>query len=191
MLHALLAALLLQAPAAPDTSGSLMTNAGVVRAAGAVDSVFVARSIDSALIDHGDWTAYLMARLGIRPIPTMGIRVAEGEGCLRIHGALRDIPPEGRAALSTLISLFDPATRFTATITLDRPAARAIRFRLDAAWLADFPIPEAVLAPGLRMVGEKYPVLANGGRELFVEIPVDGQVTLTPQGVLLRAPKRP
>ena len=48
-----------------------------------------------------------------------------------------------------------------------------------------------MLAPGLRLVGEKYTVLANGGRELFVEIPTDGQVTLTPTGVLLRAPKRP
>jgi hypothetical protein len=191
MNFALSALLLTQAAAASDTTGALMTNAGVIRAAGAVDSVFVAKSRDSALIDAGDWTAYLMARLGVKPIPEMGLRVVIDPARLRVRGALRDIPPEARANLASLLAMLDPATPIEAVISLDRAASHAIRFHLDSAFVAGFHIPEAILGPALRVVGDKYPVLANGGRDLFVEIPAGALVQLTPAGVQLVAPPRP
>jgi len=191
MTFALTALLLTQAAVASDTTGALMTNAGVIRAAGTVDSAFVTRTRDSALINAGDWTAYLMARLGVKPIPEMGLRVVIDSTHLRVHGQLRDIPAEARANLASLLSMLDPSTPIEAIISLDRPASHAIRFHLDSAYVAGFLIPEAILGPALRVVGDKYHVLANGGRDLFVEIPVGALVQLTPAGVRLVGPPKP
>ena len=181
---------LLQATPAPDTAGSLMTNAGVLRAAGRVDSVFVAKLRDTATVDAGDWTAYLMARLGVKPIPEMRLRVTIDTLRLRVHGALKDIPPEARASLQSLLAMLDPETPITATVSLRMENANAIRFHLDSAWIAGFPVPETILAQGLRVVGEQYAVLANGGRDLFVEIPPGALVRLTPEGVRLKGPPK-
>jgi hypothetical protein len=187
----LLVLALLQATPAPDTAGSLMTNAGVIRAAGTVDSVFVARLRDSATVDAGDWTAYLMARLGVKPIPEMGLRVTVDPLRLRVRGKLKDIPAEARASLATFLSMLDPETPIVATVSLRLEAAHAIVFRLDSAYIGGFAVPEPFLAQGLRVVGEQYPVLANGGRELFVEIPAGALVRLTPGGVQLKGPPKP
>jgi hypothetical protein len=194
MILTLCAALLLQTPApapVPDTTGARMTNAGVLRAAGTVDSVFVARTRDSATVDAGDWTAYLMARLGVRPIPETGLRVTIDSTRLRIHGMVGDIPREAQVSLAALVSMFDPATPLEASVSLDRPGPNAIRFHLDSAWISGFAVPEAMLGPGLQVVGDKYPVLMNGGRDLYVEIPPNGMVRFTPKGVALVAPPRP
>ena len=189
MLLAFAASVILQT--APDTTGALMTNAGVVRAAGQVDSVFVARTLDSATIDAGDWTAYLMARLGVRPIPETPLRITIDTARLRVHGTVGEIPAEARTALAGFLALLDPATPFEASVSLERVAPNAIRFRLDSAWIAGFAIPEPILEQGLRVVGERYPVLANGGRDLFVETPVGGTVRFSDAGVRLNGPPRP
>jgi hypothetical protein len=186
-----LALTLLQAPAPPDTTGALLTNAGVLRAAGKVDSVFVTRTLDSALVDGADWAAYLMARLGVRPIPESGLRITIDPRTLRVKGRLSDIPAEGQASLAPLMAMFDPATPFAASVTLDAPAPDAIRFHLDSAWVDLLAIPEAMLGPGLQIVGEKYPVLANGGRDLFVSVPANATVRFTSAGVVLLAPPPP
>jgi len=185
--------LLLQTPvaASPETTGSLMTNAGVIRAAGTVDSVFVTKLRDSATVDAGDWTAYLMARLGVKPIPEMKLRVTVDSTRLRVYGALKDIPPEARASLQSLLAMLDPETPIVATVSLRLEAPNAIRFHLDSAYIAGFAVPEAFLAQGLRVVGEQYSVLANGGRDLFVEIPPGALVQLTPNGVRLTGPPKP
>ena len=188
----LLALLQTQAPAPPDTAGALMTNAGVVRAAGVVDSVFVAPyPRDSATVDAGDWTAYLMARLGVRPIPEMGLRVTIDSLRLRVRGRISDLPPEAKSALAGFVAFLDPSTPFEASVALDQAAPNAIRFHLDSAWIAGFAVPEPILGQGLRVVGEKYPVLANGGRDLFVETPVGGTVRFSAAGVRLEGPPRP
>lgn len=194
MIFALCAAVLLQTPApptAPDTTGARMTNVGVLRAAGTVDSVFVTRTLDSATVDAGDWTAYLMARLGVRPIPETGLRVTIDSARLRVHGKVGDIPREAQISLAALVSMFDPATPLEASISLDQAAPNAIRFHLDSAWISGFAIPEAMLGPGLQVVGDKYPVLANGGRDLFVETPPNGVVRFSARGVTLIGPPRP
>jgi hypothetical protein len=87
--------------------------------------------------------------------------------------------------------MFDPATPLEASVSLDRPSPNAIRFHLDSAWISGFAVPEAMLGPGLKVVGDKYPVLMNGGRDLFVEIPPGGEVRFTPFGVTLIGPPRP
>jgi hypothetical protein len=188
MIFALCSVLLLQTPAAPDTTGALMTNAGVIRAAGTVDSVFVTRLRDTATVDAGDWSAYLMARLGVKPIPETGLRVVIDPARLRIRGRISDVPAEARRSLALLLSMFDPNTPFEASVSLDRPAPNAIRFHLDSAWIAGFAIPEALLGQGLRVVGEQYEVLANGGRDLFVEVPVNGEVRFSAEGIRLVGP---
>ncbi|HEU4570084.1 MAG TPA: hypothetical protein VFS07_05875 [Gemmatimonadales bacterium] len=193
----LLATALLAAPLAaraqgtPDTAGSFITSAGVLRAAGVVDSVFVARSRDSALVDPGDWTAYLMARLGVSPIPTMGLRVTSDSTLLRVRGRVRDLPPEAQRALSPLLAMLDPGTPLEATVRVDQPASHAVRFHLDSAYLGGIPVPEGLLGPALRAVGSKYTVLANGGRDLFVEVPPYGQVRFAANAVRLLGPPSP
>jgi hypothetical protein len=87
--------------------------------------------------------------------------------------------------------MLDPATPIEATTILDHPSAEAIRFHLDSAWIGGIGIPEPMLGPGLRVVGDQYPVLANGGRDLFVAIPPNATVRLTGQGVVLLAPPPP
>src|SRR5882724_11428200 len=158
------------APPPVDTTGAHLSNAGVLRAAGKVDSVFVTRTLDSTTVDAADWASYLMARLGVKPIPETGLRITIDERTLRLHGMIRDIPAEAQTALAGFVSMFDPATPIAASVTLDRPAADAIRFRLDSAWVGGIAIPEPMLDPGLRIVGQKYPVLMNGGRDLFVAV---------------------
>src|SRR6478609_2293874 len=108
-----------------------MTNAGVLRAAGRVDSVLVTKLRDSATVDAGDWTAYLMARLGVKPIPEMRLRVTIDTAHLRVSGALKDIPPEARASLQSFLAMLDPETPIVATVTLRRETPNAIRFHLD------------------------------------------------------------
>ena len=179
------------APTPPDTTGALLTNAGVLRAAGKVDSVFVARSLDSTTVDAADWAAYLMARLGVKPIPETGLRITLDPRTLRVRGLIRDIPLEAQTSLSAFVSMFDPATPIEAAITMDRPAPDAVRFHLDTAWIGGISIPEPMLDAGLRVVGEKYPVLMNGGRDLFVAVPAGATVRYSPTGVVLLAPPPP
>ncbi|MBW8773367.1 MAG: hypothetical protein JF590_08780, partial [Gemmatimonadetes bacterium] len=137
MTFAVCAALFLQSPAstAADTIGAHLSNAGVVRAAGKVDSVFVARTLDSTTVAAADWAAYLMARLGVKPIPETGLRITIDPRALRLHGLIRDIPAEAQTALAAFVSMFDPATPIDAAVTMDRPAPDAIRFHLDTAWI--------------------------------------------------------
>lgn len=187
-----LSLLLVQAPVVqPDTTGALLSSAGVMRAAGKVDSVFVAKTLDSTLVGGADWAAYLMARLNVKPIPESGLRITIDPRTLRVRGQIRDLPLEAQSTLSGFIAMFDPATPLEASVTMDRPAPDAIRFHLDSAWVGGLPVPEPMLDPGLRVVGEKYPVLANGGRDLFVAIPANATVRFTDQGVVLLGPPKP
>ena len=84
--------------------------------------------------------------------------------------------------------MLDPETPIVASVSLRREGPNAIRFRLDSAWIAGFAVPETILAQGLRVVGDQYTVLANGGRDLFVEIPPGALVQFTPDGVRLKGP---
>lgn len=180
----------LSAPAHAQTAGTdTLSNAGVVRAAVLVDSVFVQKTRHEATIGGGDWTSYMMARLGIRPIPSgMGIHVAVDTARIELDGKIGDLPPEARAELSPLFRVFGPETPYTAEIALYPAGDRAVRFRLASVTINRIPIPDMWLQAVMTSVGKQYPALTKTGRDLFVAIPRGGQVTLAANGVQLVAP---
>ena len=164
---------------------------GVLRASAIVDSVFVDRQIQRARVDGGDFTAYLMARLGIRDLPDdFGFRVLVDTSAIRIGGTIADLSPEARRALAQLVMILPPSTRLEARVTLLPAGPQAVRFHLDGATVQGIPVPETVLAPMMRSVGEQYPALTETGRDLFVQVPVGGRMKLISGGVLLTGPLR-
>ena len=52
-------------------------------------------------------------------------------------------------------------------------------------------MPELILRSMLLDVGQRYPALTRSGRDLFIEIPADGEVTLVTGSVRLSAPPKP
>lgn len=152
-----------------------------------VDSVFLDRRMPQGYIDGGDWVSYLMARLGVDPIPeNPAFAVLVDSTQVEFSGRLQDLPPEARKMLGPLEALIDSSTVITAEI-VQLPAAKGIaHFQLKRVLVGSFPVPETVLRYMLLDVGEKYPALTKTGRDLFVEIPVDGQVSLIPGAVRIR-----
>jgi len=196
---ALLAAVLLAAPwrapgaaAQASPAPSRLSRCGVVRAQAVVDSVFLDRNATSGTIDGGDWASYLMARLGVTPLPdTSSILVAADTAHIAISGRIQDLPAEARAMLGALAALVDSSTVLTADVEL-LPANKGLaHFRLRGITVGVFPVPEVVLHSMLLDVGERYPALTRSGRDLYVETPPDGRVTLVSGGVRLTAPPRP
>jgi hypothetical protein len=169
-----------------DSPGRI-SRMGVVRAQAMVDSVFLDRKINQGYIDGGDWAAYLMARLGVDPIPeNTAIAVVIDSTHVEFSGRLQDLPEDARKMLGPLAALVDSSTVITAEI-VQLPAAKGIaHFQLDRVRVGSFPVPEMVLRYMLLDVGEKYPALTKTGRDLFVEIPVDGQVSLVPGAIRIR-----
>ena len=164
-----------------------ISRAGVARAQAMVDSVFLDRRISQGYIDGGDWAAYLMARLGVDPIPeNTAIAVVVDSTHVEFSGRLQDLPEDARKMLGPLEALIDTSTVITAEI-VQLPAAKGIaHFQLKRVYVGSFPVPETVLRYMLLDVGEKYPALTKTGRDLFVEIPVDGQVALVPGAIRIR-----
>ena len=98
----------------------------MVRASAVVDSVFVEKQINSGTVAGGDFTAYLMARLGINRIPAdFNYRVLVDTSLIHLRGKLSDLPGEARTALSPLLMLLAPETELTAEIDLVPAGARA------------------------------------------------------------------
>lgn len=164
-----------------------ITRVGVARAQAVVDSVFLDRRIFQGYIEGGDWASYLMARLGVDPIPeNTAIAIAVDSTHVEFSGRLQDLPEDARKMLGPLAALVDSSTVITAEI-VQLPAARGIaHFQLSRVLVGSFPVPETVLRYMLLDVGEKYPALTRTGRDLFVEIPVDGRVSLVPGAIRIR-----
>lgn len=177
-------------PAFSQATGTdTLSNAGVLRASVLVDSVFVQKTRPQATIGGGDWTSYMMARLGIRPIPQgMGIHVAVDSARIELEGTIGDLPPEARAQLSPLFRVFGPDTPYTAEIALYPAGERAVRFRLASVTINHITIPDMWLQTVMTGVGKQYPALTHTGRDLFVAIPRGAQVSLVAQGIHLVAP---
>jgi hypothetical protein len=173
-------------PPAPESPGRI-TRVGVARAQAVVDSVFLDRVIREGYIDGGDWASYLMARLGVEPIPeNSAIGVAVDSTHVEFSGRLQDLPAEARNMMGPLAALVDSSTVITGEI-VQLPAARGIaHFRLQRVRVGRFPIPEDVLRYMLFDIGARYPALTKSGRDLFVEIPTDGQVSLVPGAIRIR-----
>ena len=182
-----LAVALLQVP----PSGRI-TPAGVARAQAVVDSVFLDRRAMEGSIEGGDWASYLMVRLGVTPLPdSVGVLVTVDSQRIVFSGRIQDLPAEARAMLGALTALVDSSTVLRADIVL-LPASKGLaHFQLHGVSVGMFPVPEIMLRSMLFDVGERYPALTQSGRDLFVQIPEDGRVTLVTGAVQLRADRKP
>jgi len=161
-----------------------LSNAGIARASGQVDSVFVDRLVAEHVVRGGDWVSYLAARLGAVPIPdSSGIRVAVDSARIRIRGRVVDLPPETHRLFGGLLFFMDSTTMLEAEVVMAPTGPGVIRFVLTTIRFNDITIPESILQRFLAQVGRQYPVLTETGRELLVAIPVDGRVALVPNGV--------
>jgi hypothetical protein len=158
----------------------------VARAQVVVDSVFLDRKAPEGTIEGGDWASYLMARLGVEPLPeNTEILIAVDSQHIMLSGRIQDLPQEARKMIGPLAALVDSSTVIAAEIVL-LPAAKGLsHFRLEGVSIGGFPVPEIVLRSMLLDVGENYPALTKSGRDLYVEIPTDGRVTLIPGAIRL------
>lgn len=176
--------------AAQEPAGDPLTNDGVFRASAIVDSVFVDRHLLEADVAAGDFASYLMARLGVIPIPNdLRFRVLVDSERIRLNGRIQDLPEEARQELGPLLSMFPSGTMVNAFIVLADAGSRAIRFHLQSVTVNGFPIPEMALQAVLYDVGKSYPALTKTGRDLYVEIPHTARVLLLPDAVRLIGPR--
>jgi hypothetical protein len=176
-------------PGAAQPNAAHLSRGGVVRAQAVVDSVFLNRRAGEGTIDGGDWASYLMARLGVVPLPdTTGIEVLTDSAHIVFSGRISDLPAEGRAMLGPLAALLDSTAVLAADVVMVPADTGLVHFRLRGVSVAGFPIPEMVLQSMLFNIGDRYPALTRSGRDLYVQIPPDGKVTLVAGAVRLSAP---
>lgn len=185
----LMGLLVLATLAASPASAQTISSSGVMRANQVVDAVFVTRQKRAGAVGGADWVAYMMARLGIQPIPDLpGIAVAVDSAGIIMSSRLGDLPPQTRTELGPLVGFLDPSTPLAADITLVRAGPQAVRFHLESLSVAGFAVPEMFLASYLSDVGKRYPALTASGRDLLVQVPTGGRVTLARDSVRLALP---
>jgi hypothetical protein len=162
-----------------DPAGEPLSNAGIQRAAARVDSVFVSRTTDRAMIRGGDFGSYLMARLGVVPIPPdLRLRVAVSPGHLTLAGQLGDLPQTARDAMGMMFNMLPLSTPISGDVAADRVTPDAMRFRLTSARVNGVPVPETVLDAVMSHAVRQYAPPTQSGRELLVRVPPEGRVEL-------------
>lgn len=172
-----------------DTAWRPITAGGILRASAMVDSVYIDRRLPQAKVDGGDFTAYLLARVGAGAVPPdFGYRVAMDTTRVRIGGRVSDLPAQAQQSLSQLIMFLPPSTWLEADIRLLPAGREGVRFHLQGASVQGIPVPEAVLTPILASVGKQYPALTASGRDLYVQVPSGAGMALEPGAVRLTAP---
>lgn len=160
------------------------SNAGVYRAAALVDSVYVDRLNAQAFVEGGDFASYLVARLGVRPVPdNLAIDVAVDTAAVTLSGRVQDLPEAVKASLGPALMFLDPSSVIAADIALERARVGVVRFHLRSLLVNGTPLPEAILVPLMAQVGTSYPALTSTGRDLLVAIPEDGTMRLAQGGV--------
>ncbi|HUG27776.1 MAG TPA: hypothetical protein VMK53_05700 [Gemmatimonadales bacterium] len=169
--------------AAPIDSVSLE---GVYRAAAVVDSVFVDGLSRYGEIAPGDFGAYLLVRLGVEPFPEdLAWRVQAEQDIIFIRGRFKDIPEESRALFGNLLMFMDSTTTLEVEVRMAPAGAALARFRLTRVLVNRVPIPEFLLSQILYSVGRQYPALTETGRDLYLQIPADGRITLWPGKIVV------
>jgi hypothetical protein len=149
-----------------------------------VDSVFVDRTKSAGTIDGGDWASYLLARLGAGRIPDgLGIEVVVDSTRIDVHGRLQDLPAQTRALLGPVASMVDSNTVIAADVLVQRTGPELVRFWLKGLRVNGFPFPEFLLGSMMASIGRQYPALTASGRDLYVQVPKDGRLTLGPSGI--------
>ena len=186
----LLMALLAPAEAlAQDVVLDSVTQAGVTRASAVVDAVFVDRFLPDGRVGVGDWASYLMARLGVIPIPSdVRVMVRSDTDRVVISSRIQDLNTPTRTALGPIVTLLPPETEIAGEITLLTPTREVIQFYLAAVRVNGVPLPEGMLAATMLEVGKRYPALSKSGRSLYVQIPAGAEVRLLPGSVQLVGP---
>lgn len=174
----------------PATPGRL-SDAGVYRASALVDSVYVDRLSPEAFVEGGDFASYLVARLGVRPVPdNLAIDVVVDTGAVTLSGRVQDLPEAVRAQLGPALMFLDPSSVIAADVSLQRVRVGVVRFHLRSLLINGVALPEGILVPVMAQVGANYPALTSTGRDLLVAIPEDGTMRLAQGGVRV-AVKRP
>lgn len=159
--------------------GDPLTNAGIQRAAARLDSVFVSRTAPRVMIKGGDFGSYLMARVGVVPIPAdLTLRVVVNREHMALTGRLRDVPARARDALGAMFAMLPLDTPVAAEIEVDRLEREAVRFRLATVRVNHLPVPETLLNALMSRVARQYGAPSETGRDLLVRIPPDGNLEL-------------
>lgn len=179
---------------AQDTlPGSRITNAGVVRAGSATDSVFVARTRAVDTINIGDFASFLIAKLGGTTLyDSLAFKVTSDSQRVRISGRLMDFPPDSRAELGPIFSFLDSTSVFVAEISMPQASGGIMVFRLERITVRGLTIPDLLLLAALSSYRARYPdKLAAGGKEFHVEIPRAARATLIQDAMVLGMPPKP
>ena len=181
-------------PQAQDTlPGSRLSNAGVVRAGSATDSVFVARTRSVDTINIGDFTSYLMAKLGNTNLyDSLEFKVTADSSHVRIAGRLKDFPAEFRTDLAPVFAFLDSNSVFVVELSMPQADSGIMVFRLERLSVRGLAIPDLLVLAALSSYRAKYPdKLSAGGKEFHVQIPREARAKLTKDAIILRMPPKP
>ncbi len=191
------AGLLTAVPAAAQSAAPLgapidsVSVEGVYRAAAVVDSVFVDGLSRYGEIAPGDFGAYLLVRLGVEPFPEdLAWRVQAEQDIIFIRGRFKEIPEESRALFGNLLMFMDSTTTLEVEVRMAPAGVALARFRLARVLVNRVPIPEFLLSQILYSVGRQYPALTETGRDLYLQIPADGRITLWPGKIVVEREQR-
>ena len=189
----LLAVPLLGLRAQDSLPGSRISNAGVLRAEAATDSVFINRSRLVDTVDIGDFASFLLARIGAPPFDdSLAFKVTADSQRIHISGRLMDFPADSRAEIGPIFRFLDSTSVWVAQISMPQAENGIIIFRFEGLRVSGLPIPDLLVAAALDEYRQRYPrMLAANGREFHVEIPREARVRLVHNGIVLRMPKQP
>jgi hypothetical protein len=173
--------------------GSRITNAGVVRATAATDSVFIARTRAVDTVDIGDFAAFLLAQIGApRFNDSLAFKVTADTQRVRIAGRIMDFPASSRAELGPIFAFLDSSTVFVAEVSMPQADSGIMVFRLERLLVHGFPVPDLLVLGALAKYRAQYPkMLAAGGKEFLAAIPRQGRAELTTNAIVLRMPPKP
>jgi hypothetical protein len=170
--------------------GSRISNAGVVRATLATDSIFVTHVHAVDTIAIGDFTSFLLANIGAPPFDdSLKFRVTSDSARVRISGRLMDFPPDSRAEIGPIFAFIDSTSQFTAEVTMPQADNGIMVFRLDRVTVGSFGIPDLLIVVAVGKYQALYPkMLTAGGREFHVAMPRDAHAVLAHNSIILIRP---
>jgi hypothetical protein len=173
--------------------GYRFSNAGVLRAGSATDSVFVARTRAVDTINIADFASFLLAKLGgSRLYDSLAFKVTSDSQRVRISGRIMDFPTEFRSELGPMFSFLDSTSVFVAEISMPQADSGIMVFRLERITVRGLAIPDLLVLAALSSYRARYPdKLAAGGKEFHVEIPREAHARLATDSIVLRMPPKP
>ncbi len=105
----------------PTLPGHSLSTDGIREAAMQWDSVFVSRQTAETFVDGGAWGSYVMAEMGVIPIPDdLRFRVSVSPTHMELFGTIADLPLATRQVLAPILGFFSPETSLIARIEMRR-----------------------------------------------------------------------